>query len=112
MYGQWTYDASTGLLPSDRIEGKEHLIQSFPNLRQSVISYMKNINSHKAYEVFRIKRFEYRKKNLPLNVFKLIHELSSYAELPDYTNVLENIIEVNKLYLFDNIELVDKKSSV
>ena len=71
---------------------------------------MNNINSHKAYDSFREIRSDLRNNNQPLNSLILVHELSSYAELPNYTQVLELIIEKNKLYMFDNIQLIDMDS--
>ena len=112
LFGQWTFDNSKGLLPTKRDKGQEHLVKSFDNLAASVVSYMDNINSHKAYDSFREIRSEFRINNKPLNSIILVHELSSYAELPNYTQVLQLIIEKNKLYMFDNIELIDKDSIV
>ena len=112
LFGQWTYDNQKGLLPSERTDGERHFIKSFVNLRQSVISYMKNINSHQAYKSFRERRAEFRSSNMPINPIILVHELSPYAELPNYTNILELIINKNKLFIFDNIKLVDQNSLV
>ena len=88
------------------------LIRSFMNLRESVISYMENINSHVAYKSFREKRFEYRKKGIKLDSFILVHKLSPYAELPNYTEILHQIIKLNKLYIFDDMILIDAISLV
>ena len=112
LFGQWTYDNSNGLLPTNRAKGSEHLVKSFDTLSESVVSYMNNINSHKAYDSFREIRSELRNNNQPLNSLILVHELSPYAELPNYTQVLELIIEKNKLYIFDNIKLIDVDSLV
>ena len=73
---------------------------------------MNNINSHKAYDSFREMRSELRNNNQDLNSLILVHELSPYAELPNYTQVLELIIEKNELYNFDNIQLINMDSIV
>ena len=112
LFGQWTYDNSNGLLPAERVNGHEHLVQSFDNLSESFFSYMNNINSHKAYGSFREKRSEFRNNNQPLNSLILVHELSPYAELQNYTQMLELIIEKNKLYIFDDIQLIAMNSLV
>ena len=112
LFGQWTYDNSQGLLPSERQNGEAHLVRSFVTLKESVNSYMKNINSHKAYDSFRNKRSELRKNNQFLDPTILVNELSSYAELPEYTDILKKIIKTNKLYIFDNIKLVNEHSLV
>ena len=100
------------MLPADRKKGLGHLIKSFDNLSESVVSYMNNINSHKAYDSFREMRSELRNNNQDLNSLILVHELSPYAELPNYTQVLELIIEKNELYNFDNIQLINMDSIV
>ena len=110
LFGQWTFDYSKGLLPQDRESGHEHLVKSFDNLKGSVKSYMNNINTHKAYDSFREKRLEYRNNNKRLDPIILVHELSSYAELPNYTESLQLIIEKNKLFNFDDVELINRDS--
>ena len=112
LFGQWTYDNANGLLPSQRNEGEEHFIRSFGNLKESVISYMYNINSHNAYDLFREKRKEFRSKKININSFILVQELKPYAESPDYTDILYQIIKTNNLQLFDNVELSSQSSLV
>lgn len=112
LFGQWTYDNANGLLPEQRSQGDGHLVRSFDNLRESVISYMNNINTHRAYDSFRNLRFQLRENNETLNSLILVHELSAYAELPNYTQILQIIIEKNKLYIFDDLKLVDKNKLV
>ena len=112
LFGEWTYDNDNGLLPFEREAGQKHLIRSFDSIRSSVVAYMKNINSHNAYKIFRNKRAEYRNQNLPLNSRVLVHELSPYAELPNYTDILFDIIKINSLDEFDNVILLNEISLV
>ena len=112
LFGQWTYNDKNGLLPSNRLEGEIHLIKSFNTIGDSVRSYMNNINTHNAYKGFREIRAGYRKSNLDLDPYVLVNELSPYAELKNYTEILKVIMESNKLFLFDNIILVDEESLV
>ena len=112
LFGEWTYDNDNGLLPFEREAGQKHLIRSFDSIRSSVVAYMKNINSHNAYKIFRNKRAEYRNQNLPLNSKVLVHELSPYAELPNYTDILFDIIKTNGLDQFDDVILVNEISLV
>lgn len=112
LFGQWTYDNANGLLPSQRNEGEEHFIRSFGNLKESVISYMYNINSHNAYDLFREKRKEFRSDKININSLILVQELKPYAESPDYTDILYQIIKTNNLQLFDNVELSSQSSLV
>ena len=112
LYGQWTYNSNIGLLPIERNEGDSHFVRSFVDLRESVVSYMENINSHSAYESFRNKRAQYRNNNIGLDPSDLVRELAPYAELPNYTDILKKIIDSNKLYNFDNVNLVEPTSLV
>jgi len=112
LFGQWTYDDNSGLLPLGREEGEKHLIKSFPSLRESVKSYMRNINSHRAYSSFRKTRSEFRENNMKMNYFKLVDGLKPYAESPNYTDIIKKIIETNKLYLYDDVTLINKGSLV
>ena len=73
---------------------------------------MQNINSHRAYKSFREKRSEFRNKNTKINFFELVDELKPYAESPDYTHIIKKIIESNKLYIYDDVTLIDKGSLV
>tara|TARA_B100000029_G_scaffold467559_1_gene503893 strand:+ start:1496 stop:2554 length:1059 start_codon:yes stop_codon:yes gene_type:complete len=112
LFGQWTFNNANGLIPKERQLGEDHYVRSFSSLKDSVKSYMKNINTHKAYKSFREKRFNYRQNNKSLDPLVLVHELSSYAELNNYTEILQLIIEKNELYIFDNIKLIINDSLV
>ncbi|MBD42475.1 MAG: hypothetical protein CMI92_03380 [Pelagibacteraceae bacterium] len=112
LFGQWTFNNSNGLIPKERQVGEDHYVKSFVNLKESVKSYMKNINTHKAYKSFREKRFQYRQNNRSLDPIVLVHELSSYAELNNYTEILQLIIEKNELYIFDDVKLIINNSLV
>ena len=57
VFGQYTFDESKGLKPKDRNENDEFFIKKFPNLSESVRSYLKNINTHLAYADFRMQQF-------------------------------------------------------
>ncbi|MDR1615389.1 MAG: glucosaminidase domain-containing protein [Campylobacteraceae bacterium] len=52
-FGQWTYSATNGLVPTNRETGKTHKIRVFNSVQESVNSYMLNLNRHNAYADFR-----------------------------------------------------------
>ena len=64
LFGQYTYDKTKGVIPSQREVGKKHLIKNFASIEKSVESYFKNINSHYAYQKFRKIRIKPRKRVL------------------------------------------------
>ena len=54
LFGQYTFkDASTGLVPQDREDGKTHKVKSFDTLVDAVKAYATNLNTNAAYEEFR-----------------------------------------------------------
>ena len=81
-------------------------------LRASVKAYIVNLNTHRGYKSFRVKRSELRKKNQQLSGIKLIHELENYAETgKEYTKILEKIIQQNDLDELEAVTIDDFKES-
>ena len=44
IFGHWTYNPEIGIVPLDRIEGKQHLIRVFKTLQDSISAYMLNLS--------------------------------------------------------------------
>ena len=106
LYGQWTTDATQGILPANRDSGKNHLIRKFESLSGSVAGYMRNINTHRAYRDLRAARAEMRVNGKPLNGYELASHLESYSERgQDYVDGLRALMRVNKLVHFDEARL-------
>ena len=101
LFGQYTYDVNNGIVPNKRDEGKKHLIRNFSSFNKSIESYFMNINSHYAYEDFRIKRNQIKKKDIEYNYKELTGTLTIYAEDKDYVKTLNSIISSNNLNQFD-----------
>ena len=80
VFGQYTFDESKGLKPKDRNENDEFFIKKFPNLSESVRSYLKNINTHLAYADFREERKKLRMSGENLSGYKLVNFLKDYSE--------------------------------
>ena len=110
LFGEYTYDFSKGVIPLKREEGKRHLVKAFSTYNNSVKSYFKNINTHYAYEKFRLIRKQMRDKNNFSNINLLIEKLNTYAEDDNYVETINSIIESNKLYQFDIINYTPSKS--
>ena len=103
LYGEYTYDSKMGIVPSQREEGKKHLVKYFKTLDQSVESYFKNINSHFAYSKFRKHRKILRDQNNSFNINLLVNKLDVYAEDSRYVDNIISIINDNKLTQYDTI---------
>ncbi len=111
IYGQWTWNGD-GIEPLEKSKDQNHKILKFPLLRASVKAYITNLNSHRGYKKFRVKRLEMRKQNKKLTGLDLIHKLDNYAQTgKEYTRTLEKIIEQNNLDELETVTIDDFKKS-
>ena len=103
LFGEYTYDNKNGIIPTQREEGKKHLVKYFKTIDKSVESYFININSHYSYDKFRKLRKIFRDKNNSFNVSLLVDKLGAYAADDEYVDTIVSIIHDNKLTQYDNI---------
>ena len=102
IFGQYTYDKKSGIKPKDRDENKKFFVKKFSNLSDSVRSYLKNINTHNAYETFRQERRKLRMNGESLSGNILADFLKNYSERNQaYVNDLKLLIESNNFMKFD-----------
>ena len=112
LFGQWTVETDTGIVPKDRQEGMTHKIKAFDNLAQSVSAYMRNLNSHRAYRELRDKRAGLRAVAAPLDGSHLAGALLRYSERGEkYVRSIRTIMEANDLKELDNARLVEERAS-
>jgi Bax protein len=106
LFGQWTWSGE-GLKPKDAEKGKGHKVMKFNVLQASVRAYQRNLNTHSTYKDFRKARAEFRDLDKPLDSIELSKYLNKYAETGNhYVEVLQKIIEQNKLQDFDDAKLL------
>ncbi|MDA7824579.1 glucosaminidase domain-containing protein [Candidatus Pelagibacter sp.] len=106
LFGQWTWSGE-GLKPKDAKEGEDHKVMKFNILQASVRAYQRNLNTHSTYKDFRKARAELRDSNKSLDSMELSKYLNKYAETGNqYVEVLQKIIEQNKLQDFDDAKLL------
>jgi len=111
IYGQWTWNGD-GIEPLEKTKNQNHKILKFPLLRASVKAYINNLNTHRGYKSFRVKRANLRKQNKKLAGIDLIHELENYAQTgKEYTKILEKIIKQNDLDELETVTIDDFKDS-
>ena len=103
LFGQYTYDENSGVIPSQREKGKKHLIKNFKSINKSVESYFNNINSHHAYKNFRKLRSQIDNFDNDYNIKILTNALDVYAEDESYVETINKIIDTNNLNQFDII---------
>tara|TARA_B100000029_G_scaffold442568_1_gene461066 strand:+ start:319 stop:1269 length:951 start_codon:yes stop_codon:yes gene_type:complete len=103
IFGQYTFDKKKGLKPINRDKDKNFYIRKFSNLSESTRSYLKNLNTNRAYEEFREERKKLRMSGENLSGLTLSGFLTRYSERKkDYVNDLKKIIESNNFMKFDN----------
>ena len=110
LFGQWTTSKYRGITPNSRDEGKTHKIRYYDNIEASVDSYIRNLNSHPAYEDFRKERKRQRKSSGKQNgylkkgsVWDLLPFLKAYSQRgKEYLDTLEQIIRVNHFEYLEN----------
>jgi len=106
LFGQWTWSGE-GLKPKNADEGKDHKVMKFHSLQLSVRAYLRNLNTHSTYKNLRKARTELRNQNKLLDSLVLSNYLDKYAETGSkYVEVLQKIIEQNKLKDFDEARLL------
>tara|TARA_B100000579_G_scaffold223466_1_gene182864 strand:- start:678 stop:1796 length:1119 start_codon:yes stop_codon:yes gene_type:complete len=106
LFGQWTYDGE-GIKPAGSDAGDTHKVMKFKILKASVRAYQRNLNTHKSYKKFRKVRAIQRDVYGSLNSLELVKYLDKYAETGiEYTKILKQIIEQNKLVDFDDAKIL------
>ena len=106
LFGQWTWSGE-GLKPKDAEKSKDHKVMKFNILQASVRAYQRNLNTHSTYKDFRKARAELRDSNKSLDSIELSKYLNKYAETGNqYVEVLQKIIQQNKLQDFDDAKLM------
>ena len=106
LFGQWSYQKNSGLVPDARNEGANHVVRAFDSLQESVQAYMRNLNTHGAYKELRLMRSSMRDKEQALDSNALAHGLVRYSQRGEaYVEEVKTIIRSNKFTQYDQMEL-------
>jgi len=106
LFGQWCYTNGCGLVPSRRREGATHEVRRFDNIRDSVESYIHNLNTFPSYQMLRRIRQQLRQQDRPIDGVSLADGLESYSSRGlDYIVELQRMIYSNELLERDNAAL-------
>ncbi len=106
LFGQWTWSGD-GLKPKKAKKEEAHKVMKFNVLQASVRAYQRNLNTHSSYIDFRKARAELRDLGKKLDSIELSNHLNKYAETGNqYVEVLQKIIDQNKLKDFDDAKLL------
>ena len=105
LFGQYVWGDKNGIIPEERSEDEIHKIKSFKNLKSSVSSYMKNLNSNFHYDEFRLNRYVMRKNGIDLDGIYLAEFLYNYSTEEGYPQKIKKIIQSNGLDDFDEVRI-------
>jgi Bax protein len=101
-FGQWCFKTGCGLVPRKRSSGQAHEVRKFKSPEGSVRSYIRNLNTHRAYKELRKIRDSIYQKGKKASGLQLAKGLQSYSERgEEYVEELQSMIRVNKLLEFD-----------
>ena len=108
LFGQWTWGGE-GMTPEgQRKELGDYRIASFETPLQSIMSYLRNLDTHPAYEELRAKRAELRNGGKRISGYELAKSLTRYSERgQEYVESLHAIMRVNQLDAADDAVLGD-----
>lgn len=99
FFGQWCYKKGCGIVPQQRDDDAAHEVAAYKSVQESVSSYFRNINTHRAYRELRELRATMRKEKKPIDATELVRGLHSYSERgADYIDELSDMIRHNQVY--------------
>lgn len=111
LFGQYVWGNTTnGIVPNEREINAKYKIKSFNTLRESVASYMKNLNTNSHYNEFRINRFVLRSNKQPLSGSYLADYLFNYSIENDYPSKIKKLIEINNFEDFEDLSIESYQS--
>ena len=112
LFGQWTFQAGTGIVPKNRPRGAKHEVRKFASLYDSVRSYLNNLNTHEAYLDLRNIRLELREKGGKISGRDLVKGLQRYSiRRDDYIAEIDQMIRYNRLGRFNSARLRSSSTS-
>lgn len=101
-YGQWCFSKGCGLVPKQRTTGATHEVRAFKHPKDSVKSYLHNLNTHRTYAKLREIRASQRQHNQNLSGEKMAQGLVNYSQRKQaYVKELQSMIRYNKLNRFN-----------
>lgn len=102
FFGQWCWTQGCGIVPAARPDGAIHEVQYFESVEASVRAYIRNLNTHPAYQDLRAIRADLRRQDLPITAQPLTLGLLAYSERgEDYIAELNQMIRVNRAIIQD-----------
>ena len=105
LFGEWTWKNNDGIKPNGNLDAN-FAVKSFKNISESLNSYILNLNRHPAYKEMRNYRSMMFKAGKDIKGYDTAAYLENYAEIGlAYVEKVNDMINSNKLYKFENAEL-------
>jgi Bax protein len=112
LFGQWVTGETPGLAPAEA-KLADYRVATYDSVAYSVRSYLRNINTHRAYRQLRRWRADLRAVDAPLDSTILSAGLVRYSQRGEaYVEELLDIIRGNRLDRFDatSVQLASNRS--
>jgi len=98
LFGQWVTGDTPGLAPRDAAPTADYRLATYDSAAHSVRSYLRNINTHRAYRSLRRLRARLRAEGRPADGATLAAGLRSYSQRGEaYVTEIRRIIRHNRL---------------
>jgi Bax protein len=104
FFGQWCFTFSCGMVPKKRSPGATYEIKRFTSAYDSVLSYIRNLNSHQAYQLVRSIRADLRNRGKDLTGDVLALGLGKYSSRGQaYIREVQYLIKHNQLEKYQSL---------
>lgn len=105
LFGEWCFTPNCGLVPERRTPDMQHEVRVFSSVQASVRSYLRNINTHRAYRGLRQVRQELIEQGLEPRGKDLAPGLIHYSERGQaYVNEMISLLRSNQLDMKQALE--------
>jgi Bax protein len=102
LFGQWVTGDTPGLLPFGADPADGYRVATYDSVSHSVRSYLRNLNTHRAYRQLRRWRADLRAAGEPLDSTILSAGLVRYSQRGEaYVEELLRVIRGNRLDVYD-----------
>ncbi|GAB4392899.1 MAG: hypothetical protein Tsb005_08860 [Gammaproteobacteria bacterium] len=102
LFGQWCYQTGCGIVPKKLPTGRYFEVKKFSSINESVASYMRNLNTNKAYTSLRIIRERLRHQEKKPTGDQLAQGLVAYSSQGDeYVKRIKKLIAHYQLQTLD-----------
>ena len=93
LFGTRTNSRKHGVVPKKRSEGSSFRVASYRTVNQSIRSYLRNLNTHSAYQDFRLARRQMRQSSVPIDAWQLSEHLTAYSTLGyEYVKIIQRTL--------------------